>query len=83
VGEGIERWVMNYAETSYGGLLVEDIDVDDSVSSSDVVTIDATGGSELVDSESVGGGDEDDEEDEDDPIGGEDDDDPETMGGDN
>jgi hypothetical protein len=75
---------MNYSETSYGGLLVEEIDVDDdSVSSVDVVTIDAIGGSELVDSESVGGGDEDDEEDEDDPMGGEDDDDPATMGGDN
>ncbi|MGC2485652.1 MAG: hypothetical protein WA359_05370 [Acidimicrobiales bacterium] len=74
---------MNYAETSYGGLLVEEIDVDDLVSSVDVVTIDAIGGSELVDSESVGGGDEDDEEEEDDPMGGEDGDDPDTMGGDN
>ncbi|HTT59948.1 MAG TPA: hypothetical protein VMF33_07860 [Acidimicrobiales bacterium] len=69
---------MNYSETSYGGLLVEEIDVDD-----DVATIDAIGGSELVDSESVGGGDEDDEQEEDDPMGGEDDDDAETMGDDN
>jgi hypothetical protein len=80
---------MNYAETSYGGLLVKEIDVDDDLISDvdvvtiDVVTIDAVGGFELVDSESVGGGDEDDEEDEDDPMGGEDDDNPDTMGGDN
>jgi hypothetical protein len=74
---------MNYSETSYGGLLVEEVDVDDTLSSVDVVTIDASGGSELVDSESVGGGDEDDEEDEDDSMGGEDEEDPETVGGDN
>ncbi len=75
---------MNYAETSYGGLLVDDVEVDDdSMSTVDVATIDAIGGSVLVDSESVGGGDEDDEEDEDDPMGGEDDDNPDTMGGDN
>ena len=53
------------------------------MSTVDVATIDAIGGSVLVDSESVGGGDEDDEEDEDDPMGGEDDDNPDTMGGDN
>ncbi|MGC2168928.1 MAG: hypothetical protein WA580_07490 [Acidimicrobiales bacterium] len=42
---------MNYAETSYGGLLVEETDVDDdSVSGVDVVTIDAVGGSEILDS---------------------------------
>jgi hypothetical protein len=56
--------------------VIEVVEVDDEA------TVDAVGGVEIQDRESVGGNDEDDEEEKDDDMGGEDKDDPETMGDD-